>query len=71
MSRHAGGWKLKHVIASVGATIVLCGAVAVPAIVSHTANPPAAASLTKKAPVTIWKHPAPTPTSPSWENNWG
>lgn len=76
MSRHAGAWKIKHVIASGAAAIVLCGAAAVPAIVSHAGNHPAVVSRiegSSAATKHFWKHPEPdpTPTGPPKENNWG
>lgn len=76
MSRHAGGWNLKHVIASVGATIVLGGAAVVFAVVSPAGNPSATAARSERPPAATWHHwrhpvPAPGPSGPPKENNWG
>ena len=58
MSRHAAGWGLKYVIASIGATIIMGGTVTVPVVVSSVGSPPAAATVSGPA------------VSPC-ENNWG
>ena len=74
MSRHAGAWKLKQVIASVGATIALCGAAAVPAVVSHAGNASVAAAHLAGPSATqhFSTNLAPERNPPGGdENNWG
>ena len=46
MSRHAGGRELTHVIAIVGAMMIMSGTVVGPAIVSHVGSPSAASKVT-------------------------
>jgi hypothetical protein len=58
MSTRTGGRKLKHVIASLTATIFIGGAVAVPTIVSHVGSPAVASG-------------AIGPAASPGENNWG
>ena len=55
MSRHAGGWEFAHIIATVGAIIIMSGTVAGPAIASHADSHPAASKVTVTGT----------------ENNWG
>jgi hypothetical protein len=58
MSRPAGVWGMRRLAASVGATMIMCGAVAVPVLVLPVSSIHAvAASLAQ-------------PASPG-ENNWG
>ena len=66
MSRHTGRWELKHVIASVGAAVIIGGTViiggSVPAAFSHAGSPVAASTVSG---------PAAAPTDVPGENNWG
>jgi hypothetical protein len=63
MSRHIAGWGLKHII-SIGATIIIGGAVAAPVVVLPIGSAHATASTpgSSSTPTLIF--------SPD-ENNWG
>jgi hypothetical protein len=58
MIRHSAGRGLKYAITSIGATIIICGTVTVPVIVSAVGSPPAAATVSGL-------------TDSPFENNWG
>jgi hypothetical protein len=70
MSKHVAARKLKHISATVGATISSVGAVAVLAIVLPIGNTHATASTPGSSPVPT-SAPAPTPTVSADENPWG
>jgi hypothetical protein len=58
MSRNAAKWGLKHVIASVGAAIIMGGVATVPVVVLSIGGPAAATT-------------ASSVTASPGENNWG
>jgi hypothetical protein len=70
MSRHAGTWEVKHIIASVGTAVIVGGTViiggTVPAAFSHAGGPAAASTVASTV-----AGPAAAPTDVPGENNWG